>query len=72
ALLLLLITQVSNRKKRKSRKSYYSTKPSRKDVQKQLHLVSQVDIRHEGGRYVYMPPDMTNPELLDEGLVEDE
>lgn len=72
ALLLFFTTQVTNRKKRKNRRSYYSSKPSRKDLQKQLHLVSQVDIRHEGGRYVYLPPDVINPELLDEGIVEDE
>ena len=72
ALLLLLTTQASSRKNRRSRKSYYSTKPSREEVQKQLHLVSQVDIRHEGGRYVYIPPDLTEPDLLDEGLVDKE
>ena len=72
ALLLLFTTQLSNRKKRKSRRSYYSTKPTKEEVQKQLHLVSQVDIRYEGTRYVYIPPDLTDPDLLDEGLVEDE
>ncbi len=72
ALILLLLTQATNKKKRKNRKSYYSTKLSRQEVQKQLHLSSQVDIRYEGGRYVYVPPDLTNPELLDEGLVDDE
>ncbi len=70
ALILFLLNQVTSRKKRRHRKSYYSTKPSRTDVQKQLHLISQVDIRHEGGRYVYIPPELTNPDLLDEGLVE--
>lgn len=72
ALILLLVTQATNKKKRKSRKSYYSTKLSRQEVQKQLHLSSQVDIRYEGGRYVYVPPDLTNPELLDEGSADDE
>ena len=67
AVLLLTTTQVTNRRKKKERKNYYSPKPSREDVQKQLHLVSQVDIRHEGGRYVYIPPDLTEPDLLDEG-----
>jgi hypothetical protein len=64
AIIALISTRVNIRRIRRPRTNYYEPQQTVKDVQQKLHLVSQVDIRHEGGRYVYIPPDILDSRLL--------
>jgi hypothetical protein len=57
-----IFIRVRNRKRKIKR--YFDPDERQKNLQRQIKLVSQIDIRHEGGRYVYMPPDMIEPDLV--------
>jgi hypothetical protein len=52
------------RKKKDKIKRYFDPDAKKRNLQRQIKLASQIDIRHEGGRYVYMPPDMIEPDLI--------
>ncbi len=74
SIIALISLRMKNKRRKRPRTDYYGPRQTQEEVQRKLHLVSQVDIRHEGGRYVYIPPDILDSRLLkkDKNLDEEE
>jgi len=64
SIIALISIRMKNKKRKRPKTDYYGPKQTPEEIQRKLHLVSQVDIRHEGGRYVYIPPDILDSRLL--------
>jgi hypothetical protein len=62
ALFSLVVVRTKARKSKIRR--HYTREERRTKVSKQMILSSQIDIRHEGSRYVYIPPDVLEPDLV--------